>query len=318
MNIVENISNRMTTDAQRLSSKTEGGIDSSTKEDLIIWNAFLTAFKRRDVGTNQDPGVFATKAYECYKKNVFDENKDPFTETHYKVQSIEFINNRLRHQICPSFMNFMLIMESVSKYSSCSAEDCYRNSLIRYKVKYGKDFIFHIHKNYVADGEDAKQLIDILNRMKIETDFSMIEDLMIWKAFSSASRKHEKYKDIKKHMYKSYQNYFIQERQNVAYKKDTFPCQLRPSEFIHWRFEHKIGPDVLNFAAILLDADRTKSEEERYSQSLTVYRLKYGEEFRFNLRKDYLEKRKRVKKFLPSNTSSTSDFFLSLLQLHSH
>mmetsp|Transcript_1821 Transcript_1821/g.2784 ORF Transcript_1821/g.2784 Transcript_1821/m.2784 type:complete len:442 (-) Transcript_1821:191-1516(-) len=315
----------MSSVASHVSSEKCDEFDFIPTEDLIIWNAFLAAFKERDdVGTNANCELFRTKMYKCYKKHVYHENHNPTyaamgIEKPCKLRTSQFINGRFDNNISPIFMNFLFLMESASLYSGCSPENCYGDSLARFKVKYGEDFNFHIRKSHLENKEDVKQMISVITMLKNESDFVQMEDLMIWKAFLSASKKYTLFEDVKLHMYRFYRKYFHKESKNTLYKDEGIksPYQLRRSKFINRRFENKIGPDILKFASIM-EATSTycnKSEEECYLQSVAAFKSKYGRDFSFNLRQDFLQHKNKVKKFLDSNARSKSDSFLSYFEV---
>lgn len=137
------------------------------------------------------------------------------------------------------------------------------------------------------------------------SEYTSVEDLMVWKAFLAASKKEGKVIDpnsdaFQKHMYGSYRKYRRKENRNPAYKELGIaePYALRSMTSIKKRFLDKVGPEVMHFSSLMqYDTSQAgdRSVAESYADSLAAYKERYGKNFGFNLSNTYyLENKDKV------------------------
>lgn len=147
------------------------------------------------------------------------------------------------------------------------------------------------------------------------TEYSAIEDLMVWKAFLAASKtgKEANSDDFQKEMYKSYRKYLKKENRNPAYKEMGIsnPYEVRSKNSIKNRFLDKVGPDVMHFSSIMgcsVSQCDDQTVEESYADSLAVYEEKCGRSFGFNLSNTYyLDNRDKVDELIEVSLAPTFD-----------
>mmetsp|Transcript_3084 Transcript_3084/g.4675 ORF Transcript_3084/g.4675 Transcript_3084/m.4675 type:complete len:244 (+) Transcript_3084:103-834(+) len=131
-------------------------------EDLIIWKAFMSAFKKQNMLGSAHSEAFQDKMYKSYIKYLHRENRNNAYQqakikNPFQPRTREFINDRLIEEIVPEVMKFVSLIETISKHSDRLQEECYSDSLQTFKEMYGRAFAFNLRKYYVGRENKVEQ-----------------------------------------------------------------------------------------------------------------------------------------------------------------
>lgn len=131
-------------------------------EDLLIWKAYMSAFKKQNILGSAQSDVFQHQMYRSYIKYLHRENRnDAYLEigvkNPFQPRTREYINNKLNDEIIPEVMKFVSLFETTSKKGESSEEQCYLDSLEAFKLMYGKPFVFNV-RHCCFEGEKTQQL----------------------------------------------------------------------------------------------------------------------------------------------------------------
>jgi hypothetical protein len=153
-----------------------------------------------------------------------------------------------------------------------------------------------------TDNENAQTTQVATQASKRGPGFSLVENLLICKAFIAASEdpivgRSQKGKVFQAKMYKVYskmiENQAVYDKTMMAQAsgitRDAYSATLtgtglypvRKEGSIHDRFVRKISPEVCKFMGVLdtTDKESGKNDDDHYQQCLTIYQQRYGHSF---------------------------------------